>query len=93
MVNLDLVKMHLRIEDDVEDTYLTHLMEVATHYATRVTRVVNDQDAPPTYEHACLLMIAHWHQNREAASGDLLKDIPFGVPMLLMTLKPLHFGA
>ncbi len=92
MVNLDLVKLHLRIDGDFEDSYLTHLTEVATDYVTRVTKVPNDQSSPPTYEQACLLLIAHWHQNREAASTDPLKDIPFGVTMLLMLLKPLGFG-
>lgn len=89
-VNLALVKQHLRIDpsDDTEDTYLQHLIEAATGFATSATGILNDEEAPAVYEHYCLLLIGHFHQNREAVSEVNMTKVPYGLRMLLMMMLP-----
>lgn len=40
-------------------------------------------DVPVDIIHAIKLMVAHWHQHREAVSGERLMDIPLGVDALI----------
>lgn len=91
MIEIDLVKSHLRIDDDAEDDYLEHLIALATGYVTSLTKLENGTDRLE-YDHACLLLIGHWYANREAASDTAKTKIPYGVSMLLTAIKPIGIG-
>jgi uncharacterized phiE125 gp8 family phage protein len=43
----------------------------------------NPTDAPEGLQHAILMLVAHWYENRENASVASLSDVPMGVSALL----------
>lgn len=75
MVNLDLVKSHLRVDGTYDDTYLTQLLNAANigvqQYCDRTIvdtqdelTALDDADAILTNElidQAKLMLIAHWY--------------------------------
>ena len=93
MVTNDLVRQHLRIDDDeFEEQYIQHLIDVATTYVTSLTGIQNNNCSSPVYEHAVLLLIGHLHQNRESVSEVNLSEVPMGFKMLLTTLRNIGPG-
>lgn len=46
-------------------------------------------DEAPALDTACLQLVAHWYQNREAVNvGNITSEIPFGVKALLKPYMP-----
>lgn len=90
MITSELAKFHLKLDetDQSEDIYINLLVEAATKYVTSITKVQNDIDVPETYKIAVLLLIAHWHANREAVSEGMLNKVPYGFSMLVDSLRP-----
>lgn len=41
------------------------------------------EDVPADLIHAILMLVAHWYENREAVSGQPLRDVPMGVGAIL----------
>ncbi|KHJ54541.1 hypothetical protein LA66_14015 [Aureimonas altamirensis] len=75
-------KMHLRVEDDLEDAYITGLIETATDYVESVG-VASATPVAPAVRHAVLLLVAHFYENRSAAGEQPSNAIAFGVNALL----------
>jgi len=92
MITQDLVNEHLRLDGDADEDYVSYLIEAATEYVTALTQVANDEAAPRRYDHACLLIIGHWYQTREAVSEVNLQQVPFGARMLINQLRPVGAG-
>ena len=96
MIDLVLVKAHLRVDGTEEDaligTYLNGAVEYVQQHCDR--RIV---EAPETSEQmaltddvkqAILLLIGHWYANREeVAIGAAANQVPMGVNALLWTRK------
>ena len=95
-VTLATIKAHLNIEASytAEDTYLTHLYNVAEttverHIDEKLTDLEDDQHAIPTpLQHAILLYIGDLYQSREGnAYGVSVSQIPFSYDYLLSLYK------
>ena len=96
MIDLVLVKAHLRVDGTEEDaligTYLNGAVEYVQQHCDR--RIV---EAPETSEQmaltddvkqAILLLVGHWYANREeVVIGAAANQIPMGVNALLWTRK------
>ena len=96
MIDLVLVKAHLRVDGTEEDaligTYLNGAVEYVQQHCDR--RIV---EAPETSEQmaltddvkqAILLLVGHWYANREeVAIGAAANQVPMGVNALLWTRK------
>lgn len=87
MIDIDKVKLHLRIDGSDEDSYLNLLIGAATEHVTNITSVPNDATAPFTYDMVCLLLIGHWFANREAVVAGSLTKVPYGVDALIQNLR------
>jgi Phage QLRG family, putative DNA packaging. len=96
MIDLVLVKAHLRVDGTEEDaligTYLNGAVEYVQQHCDR--RIV---EAPETSEQmaltddvkqAILLLVGHWYANREeVVIGAAANQVPMGVNALLWTRK------
>lgn len=51
--------------------------------SVRIVFVAGYAAVPPSVNHAARLMIAHWYENREAATSLSIKDLPLAVDSLL----------
>lgn len=90
-LDLDIIKLHCRIDGDDEDALLAIYAKSALRHAERIMDKKIYADSVPMGEvgvvfdddilTACLLMIGHWYANREAVGAG--EEIPFGVRELL----------
>lgn len=96
MIDLALVKLHLRVDHDEEDAliqgYLAAALEHVQQHCDR--RLVEGEPILPTemgltqdVKHAVLLLVAHWYTNREAVVGAAAVTVPLGVDRLLWYRK------
>lgn len=90
MITLATAKQHLRLPSDytAEDAVLQAIINAVTSYVTDLTGIQNNIDAPATYDLACQLLIASQYENREATNERHLTKTPYGLDMLLATLRP-----
>ena len=94
MIDLPLVKTHLRVDHDAEDALIQGYLDAAlAHVEQHCDRVLVDAPALPEemgltkdVQQAILLLVGHWYANREAvASG--LTEVPLAVGRLLWYRK------
>lgn len=83
-VSLDDAKAHLNVTFDTDDALITRLIGVASDWLERqLGYQIADRypdGVPPAIDHAVLLMIAHYYENREGALvGVSAQTLPFGV--------------
>lgn len=97
MIDLDLVKTHLRIDYDHDDDYLNHLIRAASQAVCRYCDrqvvetqeeldALNDPDAILSnhmIDHAKLMLIAHWYAQRESVSASAMHEVPQSVDLML----------
>lgn len=89
MVTLTQVKHHLRIDGDEEDEYLVHLIDAARVSIEKDLRRTFEGEVPPPVQHAALLLIGHYYENREEASAMSLHTIPRASRSLLSPYRRL----
>ena len=87
------VKTHLRVgsdnsEDALITTYITAAREYVEGYQNRVYLSSDEEVEAETMtgieKAACLLLIGHWYEHREAVVfGSAPSDVPFAVKALL----------
>jgi uncharacterized phage protein (predicted DNA packaging) len=96
MIDLSLVKLHLRVDHDEEDLLIQGYLEAALehvqqHCDRRLVEInpvlPNEMALTKDVMHAVLLLVAHWYTNREAVSGQSVSTVPLGVERLLWYRK------
>lgn len=96
MLDLNLVKEHLRVDDDQDDTLITAYVDAAVEYVQQhCDRRIVEVPATPAemaltldIQQAVLLLVGHWYANREeVVVGAAANQIPMGVSALLWTRK------
>ena len=65
IVTEDEVKVHLRIQHDEEDEYISSLIAQAQAAAEDYCRVQFSEPAPEPVRLAVLLMVSHYYENRD----------------------------
>ena len=97
-MDLTLVKQHLRIDGDEEDALIASYIAAArSHIEQHCDRRLVDGGEPttdnemaltPDIQQAVLLLVGHWHTNREAAVvGAVSNQVQLGVERLLWYRK------
>ncbi|SFW77376.1 head-tail connector protein [Pseudomonas sp. NFACC04-2] len=97
MIDLARVKLHLRVDDDEEDSLIGGYIEAAkSHVAMHCDRELvegmpvepEQMGLTPDVEQAILLLVGHWFANREGvALGSISTTVPLAVERLLMYRK------
>jgi uncharacterized phiE125 gp8 family phage protein len=49
-------------------------------------------DVPATIRHAILMMVAHWYENRETVSSDVMVEVPYAAEHLLSLERVAWYG-
>lgn len=98
MINLTLVKSHLRIDcdDDGENAYLQLLTDAAVKAVSgKMNRILVAESADsetspanalvinPDVIAACLLLIGHLYENRESVTMGTMVELPMSVQYLI----------
>jgi uncharacterized phage protein (predicted DNA packaging) len=97
MLDLDRVKLHLRVDGDEEDVVIQGYVDAAkVHVALHCDRVLVEGDPvlpdemglTADVEQAILLLVGHWYANREAVVvGTIAAALPLAVERLLWYRK------
>lgn len=89
-IDLDLIKHQLNLDADFcdDDEYLLILADVAVravenHIDQNIEKFVDDGKLDAPLQHACLLLIATWYQNRESVTYGAVLQVPHGLEYLL----------
>jgi uncharacterized phage protein (predicted DNA packaging) len=95
MIELPLVKTHLRVDHEDEDVLiqgyldaaLAHVEQHCDRVLVETTPVLPDQMAlTKDVQQAILLLVGHWYANREAVATGLT-EVPLAVSRLLWYRK------
>ena len=91
-IDLELIKSHLNIDQDYcdEDEYLLTLADVAVrtiekHIDHCIDDYVEDGQLEAPLQHAALLLIGNYYQNRESVTYGQVLQVPHGYEYLLQT--------
>ena len=96
MIDLPLIKLHLRVDGDEEDGLIGSYLNAAVEYVQQhCDRRLDDVPEGPEQmaltddvKQAILLLVGHWYANRESVVvGTISAEVPMGVPALLWTRK------
>lgn len=103
MIELSEIKAQCRIEHDLEDDLLRAYSSAAIEHAQKVIDATIYQDKIPdgkdgvlfnnAIKIACLMLIAHWHANREAVAvvrGGGSVELPLAFGALLAPYRRLN---
>ncbi len=101
-----LIKTHLRVDNDAEDSLITAYTAAAVDYVEKFCdgSLVESLSPPPEDKEpprevlftpgiwaAMLLLIGHWYANREAVNvGNITSELPLGVEALLFRHRRWH---
>jgi len=80
------IKAYLRITHNVDDTFLTGLMETAKDFIKEQTGVVF-QNGDKVYEQCVLFLVAHLYDNRSSVSEKATNEIPYTLDALMRHIK------
>lgn len=94
-LTLDEIKKHLNLDLDFneDDDYLLGLAKVAINavsiHIDRDFKELEDEEGnlPPALQHALLLLIANYYNNRESVTNVSANNIPFSYNYLLDLFK------
>lgn len=97
MIDMERVKLHLKVDGEEEDALIAGYFEAAkSHVAMHCDRELVE-GAPagpeqmgftPDVEQAVLLLVGHWYANREAVViGTISSAVPMAVDRLLWPRK------
>lgn len=87
MVDLAAAKSQCRVDHSDDDAAITDMIAVATDHLTSVG-VDTESDPPhPAVEHAILMLVAHFYENREAVSDVPTAAVAIGVDRLIQPYR------
>ena len=95
--DLDLLKKHvLSDEFSDDDDYLQHLLDAAVEYVRTSTNRTEEEllelgggEWPKPLQQAALLTAGHWYNQREAASGVQMAEVPYTFQALVKPYRKL----
>ncbi len=100
MLELDIIKQHVRLEPDFTeddtllDTYSTAAQRLVENHTGRTLYAT--QGEIPTQDDittAMLLLIGHWYANRESVVvGTITSELPMAVEALIAPYRHFHFA-
>lgn len=91
ILTLEDAKLALRIDHAHEDVLIQGYIDAADAWVSRVTGKSFDP-APADVKQAARMLVAHWYDNREAASEKAMQAVPFGVRALIANHRSFAHG-
>ena len=85
-LTLDDIKAYLRINHDVDNTFLASLKETSKEFIKEQTGV-EFQDGDKVYEQCVLFLVAHLYDNRASVTEKATTEIPYTLDALLRHIK------
>lgn len=90
MVDLAAAKAHCRVDHDDDDTEITAMIAAASDHLTSVGVDTTTVPVPPAVEHAVLMLVAHFYENREAVTEVATSAVAIGVDRLIQPYREVN---
>lgn len=89
MISLAAAKEQLNLTDDdgSDDPLITRLIAAASGHLSALGVDMTADVLPPDVEHAALMLVAHFYENREAMTEAPLSKLSIGVDRLIAPYK------
>ncbi|MGM0259371.1 head-tail connector protein [Enterococcus sp. AZ102] len=82
------IKNSLRIEHDLDDSFLLMLIDAAEIYVVDAVDAKQEKiESDGRFNLAVTLLVSSWYFNREAFTDSQKNEIPFGVTSLIHQLR------
>jgi len=85
-VELSNIKSYLRITHDIDDAFLTDLVETSKAFIKEQTGV-EYTNGDKVYEQAILFYVAHLYDNRSAVTEKTVNTVPFTLDAMIKHIK------
>ncbi len=83
MVTLAEAKAHLYVDFEDDDAIIQSMIEAAHDHLESIDIDMTVNPLPPALRHAVLMLVAHYHSNREAVAEGVFSVTPLGVARLI----------
>jgi len=84
VVTLEEAKLHCRIDHPEEDTVIEGYIRSSSQWLGKIGINVNVDPIPAPLKQACLLLVSHFYENREAVPAIKMESVlPLGVDALI----------
>lgn len=90
MVTLAAAKDHCRVDGDADDAALTRMIAAASDHLASIGVAMDSEPLPPAVEHAVLMLVGHFFENREAVSDVRTAAVEIGVDRLIQPYREVH---
>ncbi len=87
MADLAAAKAHCRVEHSADDAVITAMLAAASDHLASVGVDMGADPVPPAVEHAVLMLVAHFYENREAVKDAATVAVALGVDRLIQPYR------
>lgn len=88
MLTLDEVKNNLRIETDLDNSYITGLIETSKMFIMGTLEVETVPD-DPRFKTLQFMLVSLWYENRVPATNAMQQRVPFTILAMIHQLRGL----
>lgn len=85
MITLSAAKQHCRVIDEDDDAIVTSMIAAASDHLTSIG--VDTTADHPAVDHAILMLVGHFYENREAVSEVATVAVALGVDRLIQPYR------
>lgn len=85
-IELSDIKAYLRISHDIDDNFITSLVETSKAFIKEQTGV-DFVEADKVYKQAVFFMVAHLYDNRSALTEKAVHSVPYTLDALIIHIR------
>ena len=87
MVTLEQAKAHCRVDHDDDDAVITGMIAAASDHLTSIGVDTDADPSHPAVDHATLMLVGHFYENREAVDQVATVAVALGVDRLVQPYR------
>ncbi len=87
MVSLAQAKAHCRVDHDDDDAVITAMIAAASDHLTSIGVATDADPSHPAVDHAIMMLVAHFYENREAVEQVATVAVALGVDRLVQPYR------
>lgn len=90
MIDLAAAKLHCRVDHDDDDVSIAAMIAAASDHLASIGVDMEAHPVPPAVDHAVLMLVGHFYENREAVTDAKTAAVEIGVDRLIQPYREIH---
>lgn len=86
MLTLEEIKNNLRIDTDLDDNYLTGLLQTSELFIMG-TLEIETVPSDPRFDTLQFMLVSLWYENRVSATSAMQQEVPFTITAMIHQLR------